>query len=44
MNHEHSQDDKTVRLKRFGEPKGHPEGEREAQGFCCFGIKIGKLE
>ena len=35
MNHKHSQTDKTVKLKRFGEPKGRPGGG-EAQGFWLF--------
>ena len=43
MNHEHSQTDKTMRLKQFGDPKGHPGGGA-AQGFHCFCIKIGKIE
>ena len=42
MNHEHSQTDKTVRLKWLGEPEGH--GGEVTQRFCCFCIKRGKLE
>ena len=42
MNHEHSQTDKIVRLKWFGEPKGHPGGAAQRVGGFC--IKIGKSE
>ena len=34
--------DKIVRLNSFWEPKGQTVGE--AQGFCYFCIKRGKLE
>ena len=42
MSHEHSQTNKTMRLKWFGEPKGHTAGE--AQGFLWFCLNIGELE
>ena len=42
LNHEHSQTDKIVRLKRLGEPEG--QGAGATQSFCCFCIKIGKWE
>ena len=42
MNHEHSQTEKTVSLKRFGDPKGH-EGWGKPKGLL-FCLNIGKLE
>ena len=42
MNHEHSQTDKTVRLKRFGEPKGN-SGEGQPKGFWMVLYKDRKV-
>ena len=40
--HEHSQEDKFVRLNGWGSPKVTRLGQ--PKGFCCFGLNIGKLE
>ena len=42
MNHDHSQTNKTVRLKWLGKPKGHPVGQ--PKGLVACSISIGELE
>ena len=40
MNHEHSQTDKTVRLKRSGKPKGQGWGNPKVWGFLYKDRKV----